>query len=264
MSEDPDLAGLLTDGTDTVLLTQASTPTEARLIAERIAAAGGTRRPPVSLGPPIGPGAPGSQTARLPGALPEDSDAVRLVPVRVAWLPEERAGRRTARLSDLLPGQDPYHPSERRQQRILSRQPERAIVLAGEPATVGSLRRQWAETTGGDDPAGFGGYVARRATLALDRAEYQLLGPRYKTPSLVKEEILSSRRFRSGLRGVRRGPDDPPPSLAEAGQILDELVAGWSRRLIDVMPNLGRLIFQRGFDPQIGRASCRERVYHPV
>ena len=245
MSQDPDLAGLLADGTDTMLLTQASTPAEARLIADRIAAAGGTRRPPVSLGPP------GSQTARLSAALPEDSDAVRLVPVRVAWLPEERAGRRMARLTDLLPGQDPYHPSERQQQRILSRQPERAIVLAGEPAMVGSLRRQWAETTGGDDPADFGGYVARRATLALDRAEYQLLGPRYKTPSLVKEEILSSRRFRSGLRGVRRGPDDPPPSLAEADQILDELVAGWSRRLIDIMPNLGRLIFQRGFDPRI-------------
>ena len=42
MSE-PDLAGLLADGTETVLLTQASTPAEARLIAERIAAAGQPR-----------------------------------------------------------------------------------------------------------------------------------------------------------------------------------------------------------------------------
>ena len=42
-----------------------------------------------------------------------------------------------------------------------------------------------------------------------------------------------------------------PPSLDEAGQILDELAAGWSRRLIDIMPTIGRLIFQRGFDPQI-------------
>jgi len=241
----PDLAGLLADDTETVVLTQASTPTEARLIAERIAAAGGTERPPVSLGPP------GSQTARLPAALAEDADDVRLVPVRVAWLPEEHAGRRMARPADLLPGQDPYHPNERQQQRILAREPDRAAVLVGEPATVGSLRRQWAEITGGDDPADFGGYVIRRATLALDRAEYQLLGPRYKTPSLVREEILSSRRFRSGLRGVRRGPDEPPPTLAEADQILGELVAGWSRRFLDVVPNLGRMIFQRGFDPQI-------------
>ncbi|MBV9205341.1 MAG: glycerol-3-phosphate 1-O-acyltransferase [Actinobacteria bacterium] len=236
------LAELLADGTEVVLLTQASTPTEARLIKERIAASGGTARPPVSLGP---------AGRRLPSELLEDGEDTRLVPVRVAWLPEEHAGGRVARLADVLPGRDPYHPSERRQQRILSRQPGRAAVLIGEPATVGSLRRQWAEITGGDDPAGFAAYVARRATLTLDRAEYQLLGPRYKTPSLVKEEILSSRRFRAGLREVRRGPDEPPPSLAEAGQILDELVAGWSRRLIDIMPNLGRLIFRRGFDPQI-------------
>ena len=97
----------------------------------------------------------------------------------------------------------------------------------------------------------FGAYVARRATLALDRAEYRLRGPRYKTPSLVKEEILASRRFRAGLRGVRHGSGDDPPSLEQAGEILDELAAGWSRRLIDVVPTIGRMIFQRGFDPQI-------------
>ena len=266
-----DLAGLLADGAETVLLTQASTATEARLIASRIASAGGAGRPTVSLGP-VGP--PG---ARVPQAVLDD-DAVRLVPVRVAWLPEEHDGGRAARLADLMPGHDPYHPSERRQQRILARQPGRAAVLVGEPATVGALRQGWTAATGGEDPAGsaglsfwgdsspqtplgrddppgtprndFGAYVARRATLALDRAEYQLLGPRYKTPSLVKEEILSSRRFRSGLGTVRRA-DGEAPSLAEAGQILDELAAGWSRRFIDILPNVGRLIFQRGFDPQI-------------
>jgi glycerol-3-phosphate O-acyltransferase len=243
VSGEPDLAKLLADGTETVLLTQASTPTEAGLIRKRIAASGGTARPPVSLGPP---------GSRVPESLLEGGDAVRLVPVRVAWLPEEHAGLRAARLADIMPGHDPYHPSERQQQRILARQPGRAAVLVGEPATVGSLRQHWAEATGGD-PDGFGAYVARRATLALDRAEYRLLGPRYKTPSLVKEEILSSRRFRAGLRQVRRDPDEAEgaPSLTEADQILDELVAGWSRRLIDIMPTVGRLIFQRGFDPQI-------------
>jgi glycerol-3-phosphate O-acyltransferase len=237
-----DLAGLLADNAGqpgTVVLTQASTPTEARLIRERIAAAGGSSVPPVSLGP-AGEG--------LPRSLLDGDEDVRLVPVRVAWLPEEHAGRRVARVADLRPGHDPYHPSERQQQRILARQPGRAAVLAGEPATLGSLRQRWAETTDDDD---FAAYVARRATLALDRAEYRLRGPRYKTPSLVRDEILSSRRFRNGLRAVRRGPDGSPASLEEAGEILDELAAGWSRRLIDVMPTVGRLIFQRGFDPQI-------------
>jgi glycerol-3-phosphate O-acyltransferase len=246
-----DLADVLADRAGTVVLTQAATPTEARLIRERIAVAGGTDRAPVSLG-------------RVPASVLSDDDT-RLVPVRVAWLPEERGGRRAARLHDVLPGHDPYQPSERQQRRILARHPGRAIVLVGEPATVGSLRRRWEETTGGDD---FPGYVARRATLALDRAEYRLRGPRYKTPSLVRDEILSSRRFREGLRTVSpdassasvAAPDSSAsvapggsgvPSLEEAGEILDELAAGWSRRLIDIMPTVGRLIFQRGFDPQI-------------
>jgi glycerol-3-phosphate O-acyltransferase len=222
----PDLAKLLADGVPTVLITQASTPAEARLIRETVAAAGGA----------------GLSTAggRPPASLLEGDPAVRLVPVRVAWLPEERAGSRTARLTDLVPGRDPYHPGGRRQSRILSRHHGRATVLVGEPATVGELRQRWLETTDGDD---FGAFVARRATLALDRAEYRLLGPRYRTPSLVKEEILSSRRFRSGLPSGS--------TLDEAGRLLDELVAGWSRRLIDVMPTVGRMIYQRGFDPQI-------------
>jgi glycerol-3-phosphate O-acyltransferase len=248
MTAEPELAELLGDRSGTVLLVQASTPTEARLIRERIALSGGTDRPPVSLG------SLGSGATQLPQVLPELMETVQLAPVRVAWLPEEHAGRRVGRLADIMPGHDPYHPSERQQRRILARQPDRATVLVGEPATVGVLRQHWAKTTAGQDPADFAAYVARRATLALDRAEYRLRGPGYKTPSLVKEEILSSRRFRSGLEQVRRAPDEvdgTPPSLAEAGEILDELAAGWSRRLVDLVPTMGRLIYQRGFDPQI-------------
>ncbi|HME65450.1 MAG TPA: 1-acyl-sn-glycerol-3-phosphate acyltransferase, partial [Streptosporangiaceae bacterium] len=244
MSEVGELAAVL--GPGSVLLVQASTPTEARLIRERVAAAHpGADQPVASLGP---------AAAEVPSEVLDRGEDTVLVPVRVAWLPEEHAGRRAARLADMMPGRDPYRPSERQQQRILARQPSRARVLVGEPATIGALRRRWAEATGGEDPDDFGAYVARRATLALDRAEYQLRGPRYKTPSLVKEEILASRRFREGLGRVRRGADEAdgtPASLEEAGEILDELAAGWSRRLIDVLPAVGRLIFQRGFDPQI-------------
>ncbi|HLK75715.1 MAG TPA: glycerol-3-phosphate 1-O-acyltransferase [Streptosporangiaceae bacterium] len=239
MSEAGELASVL--GPGSVLLVQASTPAEARLIRDRIPASQAT----AGLGPPGSPG------ASLPAEVLDRGEDTVLVPVRVAWLPEEHSGRRAGRLADLVPGRDPYRPSERQQQRILAREPGRARVLAGEPATIGALRRRWAEATGGEDPDDFGAYVARRALLALDRAEYRLRGPRYKTPSLVKEEILASRRFRAGLSALRRDPDQDAPSLEDAGKILDELAAGWSRRLIDFMPNVGRLIFQRGFDPQI-------------
>ncbi len=238
-------AELLAQHPGAVVLIQAATPTEERLIRKHVAAAGGLVQAVVSLPPAGSPG------ARPPAGLLDRADDTALVPVRVAWLPEEHSGRRAARLADMMPGRDPYRPNERQQQRILARHPGRAVVLAGAPATIGSLRARWAQATGGEDPDDFGGYVARRATLALDRAEYRLRGPRYKTPSLVKEEILASRRFREGLEGVQRDPDGAPPSLEEAGEILEELAAGWSRRLIDVIPTVGRLIFQRGFDPQI-------------
>ena len=135
------LAGLLRGGA--VPLMQASTPTEARLIRERIAAAGGAAAPLVSLGPP------GDLDAELPAEVTGRGDDTTLVPVRVAWLPEEHAGRRAARLADLVPGRDPYRPGERQQRRILARQPGRAKVVVGEPATIGSLRRSWTEAAAG-------------------------------------------------------------------------------------------------------------------
>src|ERR1700678_580967 len=102
MSATADLAGLLNDGTETVLLTQASTPTEARLIREQIAAAGGTGRVVVDLGP--------RGSGRLPESLLEDSE-VRLVPVPGAWLPPAHDGLRAARVGDIVAGHDPYPPT---------------------------------------------------------------------------------------------------------------------------------------------------------
>jgi glycerol-3-phosphate O-acyltransferase len=59
--------------------------------------------------------------------------------------------------------------------------------------------------------------VIRRAVLALERVEYRLLGPEYKSPRLVKPEMLASRRFREGVARI------PGATLAEAGKILDEM-----------------------------------------
>ena len=58
---EPDLAELLADRAGTVVLTQAATPTEARLIRERITAAGGTlsRRSASGRRETRAPGSPG-------------------------------------------------------------------------------------------------------------------------------------------------------------------------------------------------------------
>ena len=205
MSAEPELAELLADGTETVLLTQASTPIEAQLIRERIAASGGQGRPQVSLG------APGSPATGLPESLLEGDQAARLVPVRVAWLPEEHAGRRAARLADMMPGHDPYHPSERQQRQILSRQPDRATVLVGEPATVASLRQHWTETTGRPGPGRLRGLRGppghagpRPSRVPAARSQVQDAEPGERgDPLLAAVPLRAAHEY--ARRGSRRG-----------------------------------------------------------
>jgi glycerol-3-phosphate O-acyltransferase len=173
----------------------------------------------------------------------ESGEDRSIVPVRVFWLPEPDRGR-LAKLAGLLPGRDPYHPNHRQQEQIVRTAPQRARVVAGEAATVSELRRQWRDTTVGEDKNDFAQFVIRRAILAMERVEYRILGPQYKSPRLVKPEILASNRFRAGLAKI------PGATVDEAGRMLDELATGWSRASVDLVGVLGRML-SRGFDPEI-------------
>lgn len=166
-----------------------------------------------------------------------------IVPVRVFWLPPPDRGR-IAKLAGLLPGRDPYHPNHRLQAQIRRDAPQRSRVVAGEAATVSELRRQWRDTTVGEGKNDFAQFVIRRAILAMERVEYRILGPQYKSPRLVKPEILASSRFRGGLAKI------PGATVEEAGKMLDELATGWSRVSVDLVGVLGRAL-SRGFDPDI-------------
>ena len=118
-------------------------------------------------------------------------------------------------------------------------------MVAGEPAKVSELRQQWSDTTVGENPREFARFVIRRAILAIERVELRLLGPEYKSPRLVKPEMLESARFREGLEKI------PGATVDKAGEMLDELATGWSRFSVDLIPASGRAIFSRGFDPNI-------------
>lgn len=180
--------------------------------------------------------------ARLVEELEADEDRL-VVPVRVFWVP---AGLPTRlKVVGLISGRDTYRPPEILQRRILRKDPTRARVVAGEPAKVSELRKQWSETTVAENPREFARFVLRRAVLAIERVELRLLGPEYKSPRLVKPEMLDSARFRQGLEQI------PGATVEKAGEMLDELSTGWSRFSVDLIPTLGRAIFSRGFDPRI-------------
>lgn len=185
---------------------------------------------------------PPTVLASLVSLLEADEDR-SVVPVRVFWVPGGLPTR--SKVVALLSGRDTYRPPHILQRGILRKDQSRARVVDGEPAKVSELRQQWSDTTVGETPRDFARFVIRRATLAIERVELRLLGPEYKSPRLVKPEMLASARFREGLEQI------PGATLESAGEMLDELATGWSRFSVDLIPTLGRAIFSRGFDPNI-------------
>ena len=241
-----DTTAVLT-GQDSLVLASMASPVERELVtawtAQQRADRPEARFDVLELPPPAAP--PEALTALIErlGAGDDAADDRSIVPVRVFWLPPPDRGR-IAKLAGLLPGRDPYQPNERQQLRIMRNAPQRARVVAGEPAKVSELRQQWRDITVGENESDFARFVIRRALLALERVEYRILGPQYKSPRLVKPEILESSRFRAGLKKI------PGASVEEAGEMLDELSTGWSRVSVDLVSVLGRMI-SRGFDPEI-------------
>ena len=172
-----------------------------------------------------------------------------VVPVRVFWVPGGLPTR--VKLVGLISGRDTYRPPEMLQRAILRKDPSRARIVAGEPAKVSELRQQWRENTVGDTPQDFANFVLRRAALAIERIELRLLGPEYKSPRLITDELMASSRFVEGIQGI------PGASAEKAEAMLNELATGWSRFSVDMIPNLGRAVFSRGFDPRIDYDSAQ-------
>ncbi|HEU4360473.1 MAG TPA: glycerol-3-phosphate 1-O-acyltransferase [Mycobacterium sp.] len=228
---------------ETLVLAFVSSPVEAELLGRWLEQRRTTRSDTdvtvVQLSPQD---PPPTELAQLVEQL-EGDEQRSVIPVRVFWLP--RAGASAlSRVIALLPGRNPYQPSERRQRRIVRTEPSLARVVAGESATIAELRQRCSDQTVAENPRDFAHFVTRRALLALERAEYRILGPQYKSPRLVKPEILASARFRDGLNSV------PGATVTEAGEMLDELSTGWSRVSVDLVGVLTRML-SRGFDPDI-------------
>ena len=131
------------------------------------------------------------QLDELARELPTDTD-VRLSPLRVSWLPQERNGDRSVRLRDAITG-DPRNPSERRKRRLLRGHPGRSQVVVAETARLSELAAR-SEAPSGSDRRSLARFVALQALKSLERAEYRASGARYKVPRLVREDLTARRR----------------------------------------------------------------------
>lgn len=198
----------------------------------------------------------------LEAALATPGDPL-MAPLRVLWLAPLRRGVRTPSFWSLLLLGDPRDPGWLRQAIVARREPDRCLVVAGEPATASNLRTRWTAACGSDETEtiGFADFVRQKATLALERAERRLRGARYKVPRLVREEILGRPSFRGGLariaaqltdgRHARDGARALVAVTAEAARDLAEIAATHSPLVIDLVNHLIRWLYTRGYDEKL-------------
>ena len=236
-----------------VFVVRATTVTEARLLDGWVVEHGSVAGMPAEVVRlPGQDGASGDAAPELVDRLARGDDPL-LMPIRVAWLPKERDGKRAVLLRDVIATGNPRHPRARLQALLVHKDRGRAQVVCGEPATLSELRRAFTESSAEtSDPGAFAAFVTRRATLALERQEAHLLGPQYKVPRLVREEIWSSSRFQDGLASLASGLGRPSGEVGDAaGGCLDEMVAGYGRSRIDLALQLGRFMYRQAYDDEL-------------
>src|SRR5687768_6493234 len=146
------------------------------------------------------PGAPlvELEDPALAERIAADADTL-VVPTRVTWLPKDPDANGQAKLSNLVALTDPRRPWSPVHSWIARRDPSRARVTAGEPATAGDLRQRFKKQVGSGGAAGLAAFVGRQGVLACERAERAIIGDRYKVPRLVAEQITASAAFRAEL-----------------------------------------------------------------
>lgn len=168
-----------------------------------------------------------------------------LVPLRIAWLAPQRDGARSVHLADLLKLGDPRDPDLLRQYLILARAPDRCRILVGEPASSSELTSRWRE---GVESSSLSEFVARRAWLALERAERHVRGNRYKVPKFVHQEILGTSEFRAGVVQFGGQLDKPEETVFNrASRYLREIAASHDAFTIDLVANGIHWLYRQGY-----------------
>ncbi|NNC90900.1 MAG: glycerol-3-phosphate 1-O-acyltransferase [Acidimicrobiia bacterium] len=185
------------------------------------------------------------------------TDDPLLVPLRIVWLAQDRGGIRRIRLSDLVMTGDPRDPDPIRARWIRARHPDRVRLVLGAPAPLSTLRAGWAEQAHLED---FTEFVAHRAWLALERAERELRGNRYKVPKFVQEDIVSRHDFQQKVIDIGRADDKPGEwALRKSNRYVKEIAATHSPIVIDLVANAVHWLYSKTYtDIDYNRRELRE------
>ena len=175
------------------------------------------------------------------------------VPLRVLWIPSHGDRSARAHLAAFIAG-DPRTPGSLKQRWILGRDPSRARPIAAEGATRAALQARFRRSHEREpsDGAQLAEFIGRQAVLALERAEARIRGTRYKVPRLITEEVLDRPAVQAAL-DVLAGQAGRSTLDARhyAQNCLAEMAAVHSTFYLDLMAEIGRYLYTRGFDPEV-------------
>ena len=167
-----------------------------------------------------------------------------LVPVRVVWSTDREPDRTVLRLVDVLT----RGWALRARARAARRTPPQHRVVVGRPATVRDLMRRHRRERDSSDTADFVRFVARQATLALDRAERALTGNRFKVPREVAGQIVGSAHFGREIRRLAAETGRPEDEVAtEAAADLESIVASLDPSAVDLFSGVLRPMHEKAW-----------------
>ena len=184
--------------------------------------------------------------------LAGSSSNPHIIPVRVVWKRSKDQANRPAKLRDLVRRKNVI-PSQARASRILRQEPERALKVAADSATLDELKARLQENGGSiDDPEQVAIFIAEQAALALDVAERRHTGSRYKVPRRVAENIKTSLEFKNSLEQLSQSSKRSMSDInKESDEIMKEMVATPSPFWVDLGSNIAKKLTSLAYDSEI-------------
>ena len=177
----------------------------------------------------------------------------QVVPLRITWFPTGPNAARKTLVRDLLVG-NTYNPGSIRQWWIRRREPAPYKLVVAEGADIENLETRFAASSpASNDRASFAAFVLKAAFLALERAERQIKGSRYKIPKLFPADVIGpDTRVQPVLEELSQSTGRPIEDLREeAADCLEEMRANHTGIVVDRMASFGRFLYTRAFDPEI-------------
>jgi glycerol-3-phosphate O-acyltransferase len=183
-------------------------------------------------------------------------DELRVVPVRVSWLPDLRTDGGRLRPVHFVLLVNPRRPPAPLQPLLRGR----TRITVGAPGLRTDLRSRFAREAGRHGPGEFARFVAHQASVACDVAERAVVGDRFKVPRQVAEQIAGSARFEERIRALAEELGEPVDEVREYGRsCLGELATVQSELGIDLYGAFMRPMHAKAWTVETDRAGF-ERV----